>query len=182
MKEKYNIDKALKLEHLGEGEWIEEPDEVSFTHKGFDCLIKRPFYGESPLTEEVIQTSGFGGHLCGYVFLPEDHSFYHNSKNPILDSDGEYLCDNYPNLDVHGGCTFVGEMDGKIAVGFDCGHSGDLIPSIQMVNSRHDVNKIFEEKFEKEFGYLPNPLPEKTYKNIAFVIGELKYLIDELEE
>ena len=109
-------------------EWKNEPNEVELVLNGFDCRIER-----MPM-----------GHLCGYVRIPEAHPWYLKSYSE-LDAVG---------VDAHGGLTFSGRlMDaGGYWIGFDCAHSGDLIPSTRYLDS------------------------ERTYKNIAYVTKELEHL------
>lgn len=54
-------------------------------------------------------------HLCGYVVLTKYNNFYGK----------EY--DDIP-VQVHGGLTFSGEVDGEWLIGFDCAHHGDITP------------------------------------------------------
>lgn len=64
-------------------------------------------------------------HLCGYVALNE-------SVNTLLQSLFQLLNKNYKNIiSCHGGLTYEGEnfinnQKGKLMIGFDCGHSGDI--------------------------------------------------------
>jgi hypothetical protein len=58
-------------------------------------------------------------HLCGYVGVNKDHSFF-----GLTDED-------FTGVHVHGGLTYAGtEDDGIHWFGFDCAHAGDLSPGI----------------------------------------------------
>ena len=87
-----------------EGPWMEEPDDVEWAHMGLKCWVIRQR----------------GGHLCGYVGLPEDHPYY-----------GLNYRDIFLNAQVHGGLTYSGELSscGRWWFGFDCGHTWDYLPS-----------------------------------------------------
>lgn len=78
------------------------------------------------------------GHLCGYVYLDKNHNYYKDPNN-------EY------SLEVHGGITY--STDNKI--GFDCAHSGDLLP--------------YSHHFDWD-----------SYKNVSHVMKEIKYLVKQL--
>lgn len=109
----HDYDKELKREHLGEGEWVEEPDTVLFEHQGIKCLIRRVFVRDG-------SESYFGGHLCGYCSLPKGHPWENMSYDEIP-------------IEVHGGVTFM-ERDmetDQMLVGFDCAHTDDIMPSMK---------------------------------------------------
>ncbi len=81
----------------------QEGDYKKFTHKGLVCEIKR---------------NGDIGNLCGYVVIPKHSIFYG-------------VPDHELPVSPHGGVTFsklTKDGEGYI-IGFDCGHSGDFIPS-----------------------------------------------------
>lgn len=82
------------------------------------------------------------GHLCGYVYMGKHHP---------LASEPE------PDLAVHGGITF----NNGIKMGFDCGHAGDLSPSMR---THYKHYKAYKE----------------TYRNVAFVKGQLENLAAQL--
>ncbi|WP_241362696.1 hypothetical protein [Escherichia coli] len=62
-----------------------------------------------------------GSHHCGYVVVPDN----------LVDKDSfDYDMENYTNICVHGGVTYLGvlpQLEDKIAIGFDCAHYGDLM-------------------------------------------------------
>ena len=67
------------------------------------------------------------------------------------------------DINVHGGVTYVQSDAGLYAVGFDCAHPWDLIPS-----------KSYDDSFEDNQKYF-------SYKNIDFVIDNVKLLSRELK-
>ncbi len=100
------------------GPWHNEPDREEFTQSGLHCLLHR-----APL-----------GHWCGYVAVPPRHPL-HNKEWDHGDCESK--------LEVHGGLTYSemctgpvchvpppGEPENVWWFGFDCAHSGDLIPSM----------------------------------------------------
>lgn len=135
------------------GEWDNEPDKVQFMDEatGLPCLIVR----------------GPVGGLCGYVGVLEGHPAYRK----------DYGWEGI-DADVHGGLTFAsacqpgaedhsichipgeGESDAVWWLGFDCGHSGDLMPGMPARYS---------------FG------GDGTYRNIAYVKSEIASLATQLK-
>jgi hypothetical protein len=86
------------------GPWDDEPDELTWRDEntGMFCALRR-----GPL-----------GNLCGYVLVGEGHPWHglHHDAIGAL---------------VHGGLTFSDDFGkGAWAVGFDCGHDGDLVPAM----------------------------------------------------
>lgn len=152
MLKKHLFSSDEKLKKFGYGELVEEADEASFTYKGLRCLIERIMVAEN---EEFC----FGGHLCGYVRLPDNH--------PWIDID---IID--VNTNVYGGITFSDENEDGYWVGFDCAHSMDIVPSMQLDKA---IKKL-RQKYPKF--HLPNP----NYKNIKFVEEECKKLVDEIRK
>src|SRR5580698_4507615 len=104
----------FKLNFLGVGEWVEEADWVDFEYNGIKCAVFRCIKKEPCCYKEAY----FGGHLCGYIYLPKDHP---DTGKPILELD--YGC--------HGGITHAEETEKGYRIGFDCAHSADITPTIQ---------------------------------------------------
>ncbi len=97
-------------------------------------------------------------HLCGYVTVPK----HHNAVNNFFSFNDEGQT-GYWNIDVsvHGGLTF-GRYDKEkeeLTLGFDCAHSGDICPGYQTATW----------------------FPGSTYKNIDYVRGEIKQLVNQLK-
>lgn len=160
MKMVYLFDRDTKLKHLGQGEWVDEPDVARFIHNGIECYIRRIFVKEPYATEEHY----FGGYLCGYVAIPLNHPWASQGYNV--------------DCEVHGGCTHNGPLyNAKHLVGFDCAHSGDVTPSMESVlkNSREKNREKWPEVFSASMSHFWNP----TYKNMNFVIEECKSLADQ---
>lgn len=89
------------LSPLPPGPWTSEPNHLELTINNFSCVIIRHRMG----------------HLCGYVLVPRDHPLF--AYAPYLDSD----------LSIHGGITYNRETREGRWLGFDCAHSGDMVPS-----------------------------------------------------
>jgi len=123
------------------GEWDNEPDKENWIdpETNYDCMIVR-----GPL-----------GGLCGYVGIPE--------SNPFFERD----YDDVP-VHTHGGLTYGSFCSGDIChsneryktywLGFDCAHSGDMIPSRHM----------------PRFG-------DEVYRNWAYVKNEVTDLARQLK-
>ena len=170
MDEYHLLDSDFKLKYFGYGEWVEEPDRVNFIHKGYSCKIIRICAREPYCMDEVY----YGGHLCGYVKLDETHPYHGKGYQDM-------------NIDCHGGITYAERSEwvdhpeeNKFWIGFDCGHSGDFIPSSEMFKKRHNkpswiekMNEIFDSS------NLPDYL-KPTYKNLNFCIEECKSIVDQL--
>jgi hypothetical protein len=122
------------------GPWMSEPDRARWTTpSGLEGLVLR---------------NSYLGTLCGYVGLPNEHRFWGaHSDNPEL-----------RDVQAHGGLTFSGRRvfrDGEDPgtlwyLGFDCGHSGDLIPF---------------GAFRGAYG---------TYRSFVWVCGDVDRLADQL--
>ncbi len=79
MKFKHTWETQTKLDILGYGEWVEEPDFADFIYENIHCKIIRIFNS---------------GYFCGYCFLPFAH--------PWMGLDfGEI------ETEVHGGITYL---------------------------------------------------------------------------
>lgn len=94
---------------FGPGPWQEEPDFLEFSHKGYDCILRR----------------NHSGAWCGYAQIPKDHPWMENID--ILDE----------RIDVHGGVTYQGYRmeDDRYFVGFDCAHCEDFIPAFDALKN-----------------------------------------------
>lgn len=123
---KMTMSHAEKLRKYGEGEWIDEPDEVFFSHAGIACEIFRHSRG----------------YLVGMCQLPEDHPW---STTPLKKAE---IC-------IHGH-EFVYKTTQNEYIGFSCDMIGDLIPACksnrladQLIDA---LDKNNDEKY-KEFIY-----------------------------
>src|SRR5574338_573285 len=114
-----------KLSWWGYGEWVEEPDAISFEYQGLECRIQRI------IARETLKHF-FGGHLCGYVKVPDNHLIYGKGW------DDEEL----HQIDAHGGITYSEIDKGNNSylplvghwIGFDCAHANDYTPSMEYLN------------------------------------------------
>lgn len=104
------LEDTLKIKLLiDDRPWENEPDFEEWVHKGtgYRCRVVR---NESTLS------------LCGYVAVPIG-----NKLRGMSYQDAEEV-----GVHAHGGLTFGDKMDGHKWFGFDCAHSGDLIPMFHM--------------------------------------------------
>ena len=157
------VDKAAWLA----GAWQDEPDKAQWVDAAtdFDCLVVR----------------NTAGGLCGYVGLPRQHPWHGKEYGDCLRGcpEDDYCCGHSPDgrVGVHGGLTFSNccaeGRDETVGVchvplpgrphdvwwfGFDCGHSGDLLP---------------EPHFAKYFG-------DGVYRDFAYVQAECVRLAAQL--
>lgn len=132
----------------------------------------------------------FMGTLNGYVEVPK--KYFSNEERECLEK----------TLDCHGGITWYSDSlpwQKKEAppqsefYGFDCGHAGDLIPSLKHLSE--DRNKLDRAMFKE---YLGDDAPEglldiferngdifssaDEYRTQEFVIEQCKHLIDQVAE
>ena len=178
---KYSSD--LKLAWWGNGEWVEEADEIYWEYKNTSCKITRMVHideiSEDKISIEDLKTiSMFGGHLCGYISIPLDH--------PWSEKDTSIGCD------VHGGCTWnETEKDGKRWIGFDCAHYDDIQPSMIVYENKmmqenaeyRETRRLLEELFSQlGIDRSRNKLFRKTYKNVDFCIKQCENLVDQMLE
>lgn len=157
MKKKYTIcneehafTSEEKIKWCGDGEWVEEPDWIVIEYLGYEAVVYR------------VMEAYFGGHLCGYVKIPEDHPLF---KSCI-------------DLDCHGGISY-NECNEEHWVGFDCAHSGDLVPTSALLKKqRQEAGELDILPVPEEFKQYAifNPY----YKNISYCIDELIGMIDQL--
>lgn len=111
-----NIYSAIdKEKSFGLGKWVEEPDIVIAEYKNYKYEIKRICVCITDPYSKKFQM--FGGHLCGYIYLPESNKYY----------DKQY--DDIP-ITCHWGLTFSKMINNEWVIGFDCAHYGDVVPSI----------------------------------------------------
>lgn len=154
-KEEHARHEELCKEHLSkayDGIWQSEGNRHYFTAHGFKCLVLRHYSL---------------GYLCGYVGLCKFHKLYNQSYeiNP-----------EYDLLEVHGGITYTEHDSDFISfpnevyfwVGFDCGHSQDLLPK--------DNYKLLAESYKRSGLSVP------TYKDVHYVTNECKELARQLRE
>lgn len=163
--------KEEKLKNFGHGPWIDEPDLYIFEYQDIKCEIKRIIATE-------VSGDVFGGYLCGYCHFPDN-----------------YLVKGLRNLDidVHGGITFFEKCDENnvTIIGFDCAHSGDLVPSSEIIKERYKLKtydfinylylnkRIFKNLNEKQIESIKK-LIQHTYRDIDYVISECKNLADQI--
>lgn len=166
MRDKINIQKEehiftsdQKLKWFGYGEWVEEVDLLVFEFGGYECMVQRVCEKEPFAIDEHY----FGGHLGGYIKIPEYHPYYNLSY-----SDMGIVC--------HGGLSF-GKRHEKYWVGFDCAHSGDIIPSIEFTKTLdEDIQEL-----KKTFNLEHSPIFKRYYRNIDYVVEQCIYIVEQLK-
>lgn len=149
-------DREFKLKFMGYGDWLDEPDSVTFEYRGIKCLVFRVVHREPYAPVEAY----FGGHLCGYIWIPKGHSLY---GMKCWDMD----------LECYQGLTFQEETDDGWLVGFDCSHAGDYIPTTEHMKK---TNPVMKEIFTPPEGFERHPWFKPTYKNVDFCIKQCKSL------
>jgi hypothetical protein len=165
MEQKHLYTSDQKILWWGYGEWVEEPDLVTFEHMGIECKVVRMAI-EEPYAKDFHM---FGGFLNGYVAIPADHYLYQKRYEEI-------------NIDCHGGLTF-GECSDRHWIGFDCAHSYDYTPSYEHMKKTapwmNDCRDI-EEGLKKRFNLQDSPIFYRRYKNINFCIEQCKSMAEQL--
>lgn len=160
-KEEHIYTSEEKLKFLGYGEWIEEPDFVAIEYFGYEATVRRVLVKEPWSTEECY----FGGHLCGYVRIPENHPYFIQEHEDM-------------DISAHCGLTY-GEKHEQYWIGFDCAHAGDLIPSSEFVNKKRRASGE-PEPFPIPKGFEDFSLFHSVYRNMKFCIEECMHIIDQL--
>jgi hypothetical protein len=140
-----------KIKCFGLGEWVDEPDFVKFNYKNYECIIARSSCSYGSILSDKNLT--FGGHLCGYVRLPEGHQYLDKELNDI-------------NIDCHGGLTF----SKKSIIGFHCAHLDDLMPIEDNMSRLWPIPEEFINCLTLK----------KEYKNIDFCISECMKIVEQL--
>lgn len=87
-------------------------------YRGYTIIIKKFYEKLYPFFPGISVNNIW---FCEYAVIPEDHPFYGEDYDEV---------EGY--VDVHGGLTFSGELDGidGFLLGFDCNHYGDS-PEVQ---------------------------------------------------
>lgn len=165
--EEYKFEKEEKIKWWGGGEWVYEPDLLHFIHKEIECLIVRVCVKDGPREGYF-----FGGHLCGYCAIPENCPKWEYGK--------------YPDFDVHGGITFSDEHDylNKYAIGFDCAHSHDFVPSTEKMhkNIQHELSSVHKSVRDGLSKIHNVEIPRPKYRNFEYVKKECESLADQLNK
>ncbi len=158
-KEEHHWTSDEKLRFCGYGEWVEESDVVEIEYIGYQALIMRVLKREPFCEEEAY----FGGHLCGYIRIPDDHPHYGKDFRDL-------------GLDCHGGITF-NEIHEQHWMGFDCSHMGDQVPTMKKLNIDLPELRIMQE-IRSNLGIVGLLAP--VYRNMYFCIQECTSIIDQL--
>lgn len=146
----------------GDGEWQYEPDFMEFKYKGYHCSANRD------------DSTGTWG---GCITLPQ-YDKYHDKK---LQS----------QLKAHGGLLIHGNNKRKRLVFLCCNPFEDFYPTnnaiIMVLKQMAQDEEHFYELLQNFKSQLPDgstmfakDFDKGTYKNVAFVVKELKALVDQL--
>lgn len=129
------------------GPWDSEPDRVEWRDEqtGLPCLIVR----------------GPVGALCGYVAVPPGHPWHGKGYDEV-------------DASAHGGLTYADKCGGHIChvpapgepddvwwLGFDCGHGGDITPSMAGFYAKTKQRDPF-----------PRLYPNYAYRTVDYVRSE----------
>ena len=164
-KEEHHFSSDDKIKWWGEGEWVNEPDLVTFEHMGIECMVVRIAF-EEPHAKDF---SMFGGFLNGYVAVPNYHPYYQKKYEDM-------------EIECHGSLTF-GECSDRHWIGFDCAHSGDYIPSMEHMKKTAVWMQDYRDSIEdlkKKLNMQDNPIFKISYKNIEYCINECKSMAEQL--
>ena len=164
IKEEHKWTSEEKIKFCGYGEWVEELDFIEFEYKGYRATVIRRLLKEPCAEEEC----WFGGHLCGYVKIPNEYPPFEEEEI---------------DLECHGGITFEGIMDEEHWIGFDCGHAGDLIPTM-MQHFKNDnlVFNTFQKLLIETNPFSKFPALNHIYRNMNYCTEECMKIIDWLRE
>lgn len=136
----------------GDGPWQTEQDELAWRDfmSGYDCLIRRHL---------------FHGQLNGYVRLPV--------KNKLYRAGYDAVHRRLPELNIHGGITFAGQLAGRRGhwVGFDTAHYMDLAPGLVALNDKINLELNLPRSSVWKGG---------VYRNMAYVWQETTSLAMQL--
>ncbi len=154
----------------GDGPWQGEPDRVEWREGSYKCLVLRNQLGA----------------LCGYAAVPPGHACYGL----------EYDALNEAGVDVYDGLSYssaagiespVGHVElvsGRIAgdewwVGFSCtNYMRDVLPKHEAV--RRELERQGAPKWPE--WPADSPFGPRSYKDLAFVMVEVRRLVAALEE
>lgn len=164
--EEHFCDREQKINDLGEGEWAEEPDYVTWIYKGIRCLMKRNNMGA----------------WCGYCQIPVGHAFDNPMKKIEMFGIELQNIENYSEwpIEVHGGLTYAErDKDDRAWMGFDCSHSMDIAPGME--KTRAFTNELMKEKYPK-IAEVSDNIFRGTYKTKEFVILECESMVDQMLE
>lgn len=130
-----------KIEWWDYGEWVEEPDVITFNVDEYECKIIRV------KSDEKINGVFYGGHLAAVVYLPLDHPKYglHGIEKELL----------IINFVAHTSARFT--IDNRFAIFMEFSCPYDIVPS---------VTKYMKQKNQEFHTDLPVFI---TYKNVEFV-------------
>jgi hypothetical protein len=74
-------------------------------------------------------------------------------------------------VEIHGGLTYSESTDKGYIIGFDCAHSGDVVPFSSNGFGKSYMDDVLKKKYNKR---------KSVYRNIEFVKNELKNLVTKI--
>lgn len=101
------------------------------------------------------------GHWCGYIRVPEGHPW-----SRAAGFNDPAVC----GVNVHGGVTFVGRVDGAVQIGFDCAHWMDIVPVTEGYLTEPHTNGLWG----GGAGYKKGRC---FYRTLGYVQGECRRLL-----
>ncbi len=135
---------------------------ILIEYLGYEAKINRAFIKE-PFSEEE---AWFGGHVCGYVKIPENHPYF---KKENID------------LECHGGITFYDEkVNGDYWIGFDCAHERDYVPTIEFFIKNNKEFSSWRKKIALPEGYEKFSIFNPQYRNVQYCIDQCVEMINQL--
>lgn len=146
---------------LPEGEWLNEPDVIFWTSKDNNLICS------------IVRNVPYGI-LCGYVGLGSKHPL-HGKDDPYK---GLISLGKFSSLDIPDDVMKDLIDENLWWLGFDCMHSGDLIPKMQTM--LEEFNKYLPES--KQFDFKNSQFGPKnaTYKNVEFVMKKCEIYANQL--
>lgn len=148
-----------KQEWWGCGQWVDEPDQVSFEYEGIQCIVSR-------IVMEGLDGETHGGHLCGYVRVPPAHPVY-----------GKAVDD-----DSISSITYSKLQNAEHWIGFDYLNSTDYSPSIEHHNKTLPDFMKLEQDFAESLKKIGVDGVKRKYRNLDFCIENCKYIVKQLNE
>jgi hypothetical protein len=142
---------------VGPGPWLDEVNRYNWRFAALDCMIIRH--------PEML-------HWCGYVGVSKKHPYFGKHYDVV-------------EVSVHGGLTYSHECQDSIChlddsgesvwwFGFDCAHSGDLSPKMNMLMEKFSVAEKIPDWMKRETDlYWTQSRVMKETNNLAQQLGKV---------
>lgn len=182
------------------GPWNDEPDHANFEHAGFPCMLHRNRMGGWCGYVAVPPGHVLHGKKCSdRVQIPDAwrERVVDLDKTSVMglfvEACGEAGADGCASMDcvlqVHGGVTYASACQGELChvpkpgepdnvwwIGFDCGHSGDLLPGMLAMEKQHGWDAPDHPLSLRSYR------SRDVYRDQAYVTQETKNLAEQLRE